>query len=636
MNYHSDEWIMAEVKKHYDEALTIFPKERVLGIFYQGSGNYGLDYINSDVDTKCIVLPSLEEICLNKEPKSYTHVRENNEHIDFKDLRKIVVDFKKQNINFLEILFTKYFYINEDYKELWQPMFDNAEAIAKYDNYRFVRATAGMSMEKHKALELDRPSQHDEIVKYGWSCYTDDTKFLTKNGWKTYYEISDNEEVATMNPTTKELEFQHFSQRFCRHYDNKIYNVETYNSYFSITPNHNVYTSPIKDINQNGYAYIEELSNWKLEPIEDILNKYNYNSGSCKHRHLPIIKNNNKDLIEYEGIKITDDLLKIIGGFVSEGTVIFRRNKNEKVVKALHIYQADINNDHNLNFTKIMDSITDFQVSKYQYNKKDHAHDEIVWCITDKTIREAVFKWCKHGSKNKKLPDFIFNLSVRQANVLLDTLCYGDGTDQKSRRVYYTISKKLAEDIQILSVMAGYYAVIMGGELGYLNITTKGTHKMYHVAIKKEAYEPNWCYFKVGKNVTEQNYCGNVVCFSVPNSILITQKNGKIAIQGNCKQLHHLMRLNFFIKRWVAGVPFADCLYDPRGEELSYMKQYGHSIKTLEQAKEIAEALDSETNKIKEDYIATHPSIIDSTTGAMIDGVVVNIIKECLRKEIMR
>ena len=107
MNYHSDEWIMAEVKKHYDEALTIFPKERVLGIFYQGSGNYGLDYIGSDVDTKCIVLPSLEEICLNKEPKSYTHVRENNEHIDFKDLRKIVVNFKKQNINFLEILFTK-------------------------------------------------------------------------------------------------------------------------------------------------------------------------------------------------------------------------------------------------------------------------------------------------------------------------------------------------------------------------------------------------------------------------------------------------------------------------------------------------------------------------------------------------
>ena len=169
MNYHSDKWIMDKLQEHYEEAMTIFPKDKILGIFIQGSQNYQLDYVNSDIDTKCIVLPRLEDICLNKQPVSYTHVRTNNEHIDFKDLRVISGDFKKQNINFLEILFTKYCIINKDYAELFQPMLDNAEAIAHYDNYRFVRATAGMSMEKKKALELDRPSQHDEIVKYHWA-----------------------------------------------------------------------------------------------------------------------------------------------------------------------------------------------------------------------------------------------------------------------------------------------------------------------------------------------------------------------------------------------------------------------------------------------------------------------------------
>lgn len=169
MNFHSDEWIMERLKEHYEEALTIFPKDKILGIFIQGSQNYQLDYIGSDIDTKCIVLPTLEDICLSKKATSYTHVRDNNEHIDFKDLRVITGDFKKQNINFLEVLFTKYKIINEDYSELFQPMFDQAENIARYDNYRFVRATAGMSMEKHKALELDRPSQHEEIIKYGWS-----------------------------------------------------------------------------------------------------------------------------------------------------------------------------------------------------------------------------------------------------------------------------------------------------------------------------------------------------------------------------------------------------------------------------------------------------------------------------------
>ena len=169
MNFHSDKWIMDRLREHYEEALTIFPRDKILGIFIQGSQNYQLDYSGSDIDTKCIVLPTLEDICLNKKATSYTHVRENNEHIDFKDLRVITGDFKKQNINFLEILFTKYCIINADYEYLFMPLLDAAEAIASYDNYRFVRATAGMSMEKHKALELDRPSQHDEIVKYGWA-----------------------------------------------------------------------------------------------------------------------------------------------------------------------------------------------------------------------------------------------------------------------------------------------------------------------------------------------------------------------------------------------------------------------------------------------------------------------------------
>lgn len=169
MNFHSDKWIMEKLNDHYQEALTIFPKNKILGIFIQGSQNYKLDWSGSDVDTKCIVLPTLEDICLNNKATSYTHVRENNEHIDFKDLRVITGDFKKQNINFLEILFTRYWMINEDYYDLFKPLLDNAEVIARYDNYRFIRATAGMSMEKHKALELDRPSQHDEIVEYGWA-----------------------------------------------------------------------------------------------------------------------------------------------------------------------------------------------------------------------------------------------------------------------------------------------------------------------------------------------------------------------------------------------------------------------------------------------------------------------------------
>ena len=51
-NFHSDEWIMEQLNRHYQEALTLFPEDRIVGVFLQGSQNYGLDYEGRDIDTK--------------------------------------------------------------------------------------------------------------------------------------------------------------------------------------------------------------------------------------------------------------------------------------------------------------------------------------------------------------------------------------------------------------------------------------------------------------------------------------------------------------------------------------------------------------------------------------------------------
>ena len=102
---------MQQVLNHHHEAQQAIAESgrHVLGTFYQGSGNYGLDYKDSDVDTKCLIIPTLKEIALAKQPISTTHIRENNEHIDLKDIRLYLQTFRKQNLNFLEILFTKYY-----------------------------------------------------------------------------------------------------------------------------------------------------------------------------------------------------------------------------------------------------------------------------------------------------------------------------------------------------------------------------------------------------------------------------------------------------------------------------------------------------------------------------------------------
>jgi hypothetical protein len=168
MNFHSDEYIMKGVAEHLDEAKEYFNSNRIVGIFYQGSGNYGLDYEGSDIDTKLIIVPTFEQIAFNKQPVSTTHIRNNEEHIDFKDIRLYMQTFRKQNLNFLEILFTDFKYINEEYAPYWNVLIENREKIARYNLYQAVKSMKGIAMEKFHAMEHEYPSKLDVLAQYGY------------------------------------------------------------------------------------------------------------------------------------------------------------------------------------------------------------------------------------------------------------------------------------------------------------------------------------------------------------------------------------------------------------------------------------------------------------------------------------
>jgi hypothetical protein len=159
---------MLRVRAHCKEAQTLFPKDRIVGVFLQGSQNYSLDLPTSDVDTKCIVVPTFQDIALNKKPVSTTYVRANDEHIDLKDIRLYCETFRKQNLNFLEILFTDWFVLNALYAEQWNRLIDAREEIAHMNPYRAVKSMKGIALEKYHAMEHPYPTKLDLIEKYGY------------------------------------------------------------------------------------------------------------------------------------------------------------------------------------------------------------------------------------------------------------------------------------------------------------------------------------------------------------------------------------------------------------------------------------------------------------------------------------
>lgn len=169
MNYHSDDYIMNRVQGHYDEALTMFPENRIVCLMLCGAQNYGLETEKSDVDTRLILVPSFRDIAMNKQPISTTHVRKNNEHIDLKDLRTMLNTLRKQNLNFLECLFSPYCIINPLYQDEWNVMILNREEIAHYNPVKAVKSMWGLSHKKYEQLENNSPSHEEDIKKYGYS-----------------------------------------------------------------------------------------------------------------------------------------------------------------------------------------------------------------------------------------------------------------------------------------------------------------------------------------------------------------------------------------------------------------------------------------------------------------------------------
>lgn len=158
--------------KHIEEFEKCYPNLEWFTLVIQGSQNYGLDIYTeeykSDIDTKMLVIPSLEDIVYNKKPISTTYILPNNEHTDIKDIRLYFDNFKKQNINFVEILFSNYYIINPKYQDLWDELIKNRENIAHYNYNQTLRCIAGMSMEKKKALCHPYPTIKEKIDKYGY------------------------------------------------------------------------------------------------------------------------------------------------------------------------------------------------------------------------------------------------------------------------------------------------------------------------------------------------------------------------------------------------------------------------------------------------------------------------------------
>ena len=136
-----------------------------------GSHNYNLDVNNdeyqSDIDTKVIILPTLEELVHNTKPVSTT-IEISTGQCDIKDIRAFIPTLLKANIQFLEVLMARSSWINPLYKQDFQWFVENIESLIKESKNELLKSIKGMCYEKEKALCHPYPTIKWKIDKWGY------------------------------------------------------------------------------------------------------------------------------------------------------------------------------------------------------------------------------------------------------------------------------------------------------------------------------------------------------------------------------------------------------------------------------------------------------------------------------------
>ena len=122
-----------------------YPEYRLFLMAPVGSWNYDCADEHSDVDTKCIVIPSIDDVIQNK-CESYTHMLPNQEHCDVADIRNFMKSIQKGNPQFIEVLFSKWLYANNMYYgEEIHDLIELREDIARCNPQNTMRAMLGMA-----------------------------------------------------------------------------------------------------------------------------------------------------------------------------------------------------------------------------------------------------------------------------------------------------------------------------------------------------------------------------------------------------------------------------------------------------------------------------------------------------------
>lgn len=368
----------------------------------------------------------------------------------------------------------------------------------------------------------------DDIHK---RCYSLDTEFLTRDGWKTYEHIGIDTEIAQYNEDTKELEFVKAGHAYFNETDT-MYHFVGNNTDLLVTPNHRMYD--------------KGRDNWYIKRADELYKKHSYRT-ICSPVSTKVFRSSD-DIVDIGAIHIgstyhkegydisVDDFVELLGYVITDGGTCLRSNGS----KTVYFSQSEAKSEVLSKMQKLNARLGNLFDEKVTICKGKEINicgktstlngDFHVFSVTSSSLFDTIVNYIGGNlKKDRVLSDKMLHFSDRLLEKFFLAMYDGDGLhdNREGRENSKTIlvqSKKLVEQLQLILINLGYSTNIKDVSHRY-NVSL---YKLNCVSGKRDVRGSN-------KNTKIIKYDEPVksVCFAVPSSLLFVRRNGKTSVCGN-------------------------------------------------------------------------------------------------------
>jgi len=369
-------------------------------------------------------------------------------------------------------------------------------------------------VKENRALgELDHPD-----------CFTESAEILTDSGWMSFEELN-GERVCTLNPKTREVEYQKPTKIVNEEYEGRMIEIDHRNLSTKVTPNHRFYL--IDRYGESYYATAQELFE---------------NPKEHSHSRIPKTAENgfSSDVSgPFNPFGIEDEVFfKFLGIWLADGSTTAADYKKDLV------QITQVKEEFSEEIRQLLGSFPN-ELNWKEYNRENGAgNNKSAFRLKNKEFRDYLRTNFGEDCYSKSIPSFIKNAPSRLLENLIEWFQKGDGRDidtvvdgrEYNRKEVFSTSKDLINDLQEIVIKTGGSGNITEHnttedyEYGGHTVKAKNKSTLYqlHRSTTKSVYtDPR--HF----DVSETWYDGTIHCVSVPNSTIYVRDNGKAFWSGN-------------------------------------------------------------------------------------------------------